>query len=106
MTDKISYPDMPGWKGNKETGRQAAFAIASDLPRRHAQVLAAFEPYGARGCTCEEISDDLGLAIYLVRPRASELEKKGKLWPIGKRKGAFGHAVTIYTAIKPMSEAA
>jgi hypothetical protein len=70
MTDKPKYPDIPGWKGNKATGRQAAFAVAADLGRRHAQVLAAFEPYGAAGASCDDICGTLELPVYLVRPRA------------------------------------
>ena len=99
--DKVTYPDMAGWKGNKATGIQAAFAVSKDLGRRHAQVLAAFEPYGASGATCDEIADALGLAVYLVRPRASELERRGKLFPVGKRMGDMGHKVTVYSVIRP-----
>lgn len=106
MTDRITYPDTPGWKGDKDTGRKAAFAIAKDLPRRHRQVLSAFEPYGSAGTTCDQIGVDLELPVYLVRPRASELERKGRLWPVGKRPGAFGHSVTIYTAIEPAAPVA
>lgn len=105
MTDRTTYPDMPGWKGDKATGRQAAFAIASDLPRRHRQVMEAFSRYGSRGATCDEISDLLGLAVYLVRPRASELEQKGKLFAVGKRLGTMGHKVTVYSIVKPDSQA-
>lgn len=104
MTDRKTYPDMPGWKGNKETGRKAAFAIADDLARRHKQVLEAFAPYGSAGATCEDISTKLDLAVHLVRPRASELERKGKLFPIGKRPGHYGHPVTIYSTVAPLED--
>lgn len=101
MTEKPKYPDMAGWKGKKRTGREAAFAVSKDLPRRHGQVLAAFEPHGAAGATCDEICEDLGLPVHVVRPRASELERKGKLFPVGRRDGALGHKVTIYSTVKP-----
>lgn len=102
MAERTTYPDMPGWKGDKTTGRQAAFAIAPDLARRHRQVLEAFAPYGAAGATCDEIAATLSLAVYLVRPRASELERLGKLFPIGKRQGAMGFKVTVYSVVKPV----
>jgi predicted ArsR family transcriptional regulator len=101
MNDDRKYPNMPGWKGAKATGREAAFAIAKDLPTRHAQVLAAIEPYGPAGTTCDEIAGPLGLPVHVVRPRASELEAKGRLFAIGKRGGSMGFAVTVYSTIKP-----
>lgn len=102
MTDRTTYPDMPGWKGDKATGRQAAFAIAPDLARRHRQVLEAFAQHGAAGAICDEIAGTLNLPVYLVRPRASELERLGRLFPIGKRLGAMGFKVTVYSVVKPV----
>ena len=101
MTDKLTYPDMPGWKGDKSTGRQAAFALAQNLPRRHRQVMEAFAPYGEAGATCDDISATLNLPVYVIRPRASELERKGKLFPVDKRAGGMGHKVTVYSVVKP-----
>lgn len=101
MAERTTYPYMPGWKSDKATGRQAAFAIAPDLARRHRQVLEAFAPYGAAGATCDEVAETLALPVYLVRPRASELERLGKLFPIGKRLGAMGFKVTVYSVVKP-----
>lgn len=101
MADKTTYPHRPGWKGDKATGRQAAYAIAPDLARRHRQVLEAFAQFGTTGATCDQISEVLELPVYLVRPRASELERLGKLFPIGKRAGALGFKVTVYSVVKP-----
>lgn len=106
MTDRKTYPEMPGWKGDKATGRQAAFAIADDLARRHRQVREAFAPFGPAGATCDEVAAALELPVYLVRPRATELERKGLLFAIGKRPGSLGHAVTIYSVIRPLENAA
>lgn len=101
MTDKPKYPEMAGWKGDKRTGREAAFAVSKDLPRRHGQVLAAFEPHGASGATCDEVSAQLELPVHIVRPRASELERLGKLFPIGRRMGQLGFKVTVYSVVNP-----
>ena len=101
MTTK-TYPNVPGWKGNKSTGRNAAFAIAEDLGRRHKQVVEAFAAYGGPGATCDEVGEVLDLPTYIVRPRASELERLGRLHPVGKRRGRMGHKVTIYSVVRPL----
>lgn len=106
MSNTPKYPDMPGWKGRKSTGRNAAFAIAKDLPRRHAQVMEAFAKHGEAGSTCDEICRGLELPVHIVRPRASELEAKGKLFSVGKRPGMMGHKVTVYSVVKPLEQAA
>ena len=100
MARKTTYPDTPGWKGAKDTGRQAARAIAPGLARRQRQVLEAFSRFGSAGATCDQVAEMLGLLIYLVRPRASALERKGKLHPIGKRPGSMGHQVTVYSVVQ------
>ena len=97
MSENITFPFMAGWKGNKSTGIKAAFAVSKDMGRRHAQVMAAFRPFGRLGATCDEVGEAIGLPAYLVRPRATELEKQGKLFPIGKRMGGMGHKVTVYS---------
>lgn len=104
MPDLPKYPEMAGWKGNKLTGIRAAFAVSKDMGRRHAEVLSAFASSGTDGTTCDAIAADLGLPVHIVRPRASELERKGKLFPIGKAMGAYGHKVTVYSLTKPDEE--
>ncbi|MEO9469211.1 hypothetical protein [Parasphingorhabdus sp.] len=102
MTDK--YPNMPGWKGNKSTGRNAALAVAKDITGRIRQVREAFAPHGRSGATCDDISPDLNLPPYLIRPRATGLEKLGKLYALPeKRMGQMGHKVTVYSVIKPLA---
>ena len=98
------YPDAPGFKGTKSTGRAAASAIAENLPRRQQQVFDAVKKRGSIGATCDELQEELGLPAYCIRPRASELECKGKLYAIGRRLGQMGHDVTVYSAIRPEIE--
>jgi len=106
MDNKNKYPNMPGWKGNKATGREAAFAVAKDITGRRRQVWEAFEPYGHAGSTCDAIAEGLSLPVHILRPRASELEKLGKLFPLPeKRPGQLGHNVTVYSVIKPAAAA-
>lgn len=47
MTD-LSFLDgtLPGYKGDKPTGREAAYAIAKELPARQQQVWDAFAKRG------------------------------------------------------------
>ena len=112
MDDK--EPDMPtyragtlaGWKGSKSSGREAAFAVSKDLGRRQQEVFNGFSKRGHSGCTCDDLEDELGLPAYTIRPRASELERKGRLFAIGKRLGRMGYKVTIYSVVKPEAEAA
>ena len=107
MADDRQYPfTLAGWKGNKSTGIQAAFAVSKDLGRRHAEVMTAFTAFGTQGATCDEVGEHIGLPAYLVRPRATELDKQGKLFPIGKRMGGMGHKVTVYSVDRPVSVAA
>jgi hypothetical protein len=101
MPESPKYPDMAGWKGNKLTGIRAAFAVSKDMGRRHAEVLTAFASSGAHGTTCDAIAADLGLPVHIVRPRASELERKGKLFPVGRAMGGLGHKVTVYSVVAP-----
>ena len=103
----MGYPhNQAGWKGNKPTGIQAALAVSKDLGRRHAEVLTALASYGALGATCDVIGENIGLPAYLVRPRATELEKQGKVFAVGKAMGAMGHKVTVYSTVKPPVDAA
>ena len=101
MSDTPTYPDMAGWKGNKLTGILAAFAVSKDMGRRHAEVLTAFASPRATGTTCNAIAADLGLPAHIVRPRASELERKGRLFPIGKAMGGLGYHFTVYSVERP-----
>lgn len=98
----MGYPHtQAGWEGNKPTGIQSAFAVSKDLGRRHSEFMAALSPYGAQGASCDVLSEPTGLPAYLLRPRATELEKQGKIFAVGKAMGMMGHKVTVYSTVKP-----
>lgn len=98
-----------GFKGNsevtRETGREAAESVSETLARRHKQMVDAWTPYGAFGAIPEQIADELGLPVHVVRPRAGELVKRGLFFRVGKRLGNFGCAVTVYSVVNPESVA-
>ena len=98
----MGYPHtQAGWKGNKPTGIQAAFAVSKDLGRRHSEFMAALTPYGVPGASCDVLSETTGLPAYLLRPRATELERQGKIFAVDKAMGMMGHKVTVYSTVKP-----
>lgn len=94
-----------GFKGNSSEARQnsaaGAHAVNKTLGRRHAQMIAAWERYGAAGAIPERIADDVGLPVHVVRPRAGELVKRGLLFEAGKCVGGMGHKVMSYSVIRP-----
>ena len=98
----MGYPHtQAGWKGNKPPGIKAAFAVSRDLGRRHSEFMSALTPYGAPGASCDVLSETTGLPAYLLRPRATELEKQGKIFAVGKAMGMMGHKVTVYSTVRP-----
>lgn len=103
MAQRKLYQDRAGWKG-REASRIAAEAVSKTLPQRQAQIYQAFARYGERGSTSCEIARGLGLPASLVRPRTTELDRLGKLFAIGTRKGEWGQPVTIYTTVRPKDE--
>ena len=109
MLDETSPPygkgTAAGWKGNSPEARQnsagAAHMVNKTLGRRHAQMLAAWARYGASGAIPETVGEDEGLPVHVVRPRASELVKRGLLFEVGKRAGGLGCKVMAYSVVKP-----
>lgn len=93
------------FKGNSLSARQnsagAAHKVNKTLGRRHAQMLEAWGRYGAAGAIPETISEDVGLPLHLIRPRAGELVKRGLLFETGKRTGGLGCKVMSYSIVKP-----
>ena len=94
-----------GFKGNSLQARQnsagAAHTVNKTLGKRHAQMLAAWRPYGAAGAIPEQIAEDVGLPVHVVRPRAGELVKRGLLVEAGRRVGGMGFNVTVYAVTQP-----
>jgi hypothetical protein len=84
--EHVTYPDQPGFKGDAETGREAAADIAPHLGRLQRMVLGVISDRGAHGATPEEAADLLGLARVSSQPRCSELKAKGAIVDSGMRR--------------------
>jgi hypothetical protein len=74
-----TYPDRPGFKGDSETGREAAAAIAPKLGRLQRLVRELVAARGTQGITPEEAADVTGQDRVSLQPRFSELKAKGTI---------------------------
>jgi hypothetical protein len=82
----VWYPDAPGHKGEAETGREAAEAVALKCGRLQRMTLAAIRAAGASGLTADEAAAVLRLDRWSVQPRTSELRAKGLIVDSGLRR--------------------
>lgn len=87
--------DAPGFKGDLNgPGADGARHYAPQLAKRQRQVL---DGLGAGPKNAEQISEEIGLHWYLVRPRLTELERKGLVAKTGGRgRSALGGQSTMY----------
>jgi hypothetical protein len=82
----LVYPHSAGFKGDAETSRQAAEAIAPKLGPLQSMVLSALKSRGAYGLTPEELADVANIGRVSVQPRFSELKAKGLIVDSGRRR--------------------
>lgn len=112
MNDRQHYGRgiAAGHKGHsaaaRQNSREAASEVTKDLGRRHRQMVEAWTPYGAAGAIPEQIANDTGLPIHVIRPRAGELVKRKLLFEVGKRQGGLGCRVMAYSVTAPADEVA
>ena len=98
--DNPGYPeDSAGWKGPFDTGHTAAKVITPKRPKLWEQVLMVL----ANGpATPEQISDAIGRHFSTVRPRISELARRGRVIATGQRgEGALGGKSMIWRPATP-----
>jgi hypothetical protein len=92
-----AYPHSPGWKGDAETGREVAIAIAPMAKCLRERVLNYFTIHAPCAFNCEAVSTALGVTVYNVRPRISELVAAKKLKPTGERvKNDAGYTTVMW----------
>ena len=80
------YPNSPGWKA-RETSRAAAEAIAPQAKSLRARVL---DEIAKAPGTPEQIAHRMKAPLMNVRPRCSELARKGLIIDSGARGQAMG----------------
>jgi hypothetical protein len=80
------YPYEAGFKGDAETGRDAAEAMGPQRGRLQALVIALLQKHGERGSTPEEASIDTGESRVSLQPRFSELKALGRIVDSGQRR--------------------
>ena len=79
----MTYPLTPGFKGEADTGRNAARAAARAAPDRRTEALNALAVLGE--ATAEQIVARTGRHWYKTRPRLSEAKALGQVQDTGKR---------------------
>ena len=79
------YPNTPGFK-EPTTSRDAAIAVSEWSPLLRERVYAVVRAAGARGLTPDEAADKLDKTVLAVRPRFTELAKKGRIVRTGERR--------------------
>jgi hypothetical protein len=96
------YPDTPGFKmpGPSE---QAAVAIAGTAKTLREQVLLAFQQSPC-GLTADAVANRLGKSILSVRPRVSELRRRGEIRPASGQRGKneSGMSATVWVVSPPL----
>ena len=80
------YPDVAGFKGEAETGREAADAITPQLGRLQLMAETAIRAVGPSGLTADELAARLGMDRWSIQPRTSELKRKGLIRDSGQRR--------------------
>jgi hypothetical protein len=92
------YPDAAWFKGEAETGREAAEAIAPKLGYLQNLVRDAIASRGPNGLTPEEAVDECGKDRVSLQPRFSELKAKGVIVDSGlrRRNGSSGKRAVVW----------
>jgi len=91
------YPETPGHKGEAETGREAANAMAPKCGRLQRLTLEAIRSAGAHGLTADETADALEMDRWSIQPRTSELKAKGLIVDSGlRRRNVTGKSAVVW----------
>ena len=102
----MTYPNTPGFKdrGGFTTSREAAEGVKPKAPTLRERVMNRLL---AGPQTPEAIAGALGVHYTTIRPRLSELRKKGLVTPTGDRaESALGGKALIWRRCTPAETAA
>lgn len=96
-----SYPDEPGHRGI-DTSVAAADALVHSLGRLQRMAEEAIRNAGGDGLTGDELAARLQLERWAVRPRTSELRRKGIIMDSGQRRlNVSGRQAIVWIAACP-----
>ncbi len=84
--DLAKFPDVAGFKGEAETGREAAAAMSPHLGRLQKLVFDMVLAQREAGLTPEEAVQLSRIERVSIQPRFSELKAKGKIVDSGQRR--------------------
>ena len=94
----MTYPNTPGHQ-NTDTSKAAADAIEASLGHLQRMVLDAIRDAGSDGMTADEVAQKLRLSQLTVRPRATELARRGLVIDGGtRRKNESGRSAIVWEA--------
>jgi hypothetical protein len=84
--EHVAYPDRPGFKGEAETGLEAAESMMECSGRYRRMVLDLVTQRQAQGLMPEEAVDLTGVPRTTLQPRFSELRAQGLIVNSGMRR--------------------
>ncbi|QIK78437.1 hypothetical protein G7077_05490 [Sphingomonas piscis] len=94
-----TYPEAPGHR-NVQTSIAAADALAPKLGRLQRLAQLAIRDAGANGLTADELASWLGMDRWEMRPRTSELRRKGLIRDSGqRRRNCTGKLAIVWIAV-------
>jgi hypothetical protein len=96
-----AYPDAPGFKA-EGASKEAANAMAGTARTLRARALLCISRTPG-GLTADEVAAELGASPFAVRPRITELNRRGQIERADeRRRNASGMTATVWRRAKPL----
>lgn len=106
MNDNETYPNVPGFKGSADTGREAAADMKEHCGRLQRMALRAIREAGqvredgTGGLTADELAAKLEMDRWSIQPRTSELRRKHLIDDSGhRRRNVTGKRAVVWVAV-------
>jgi len=84
LGDTLFYPAAPGFKEHT-TSREAAERVTSTAETLRGLALQHLRAIYPCGATADELAEQFNVSVLSMRPRISELRRKGEIVPSGER---------------------
>ena len=101
MSDALPHYNESGlgYQAHSEASKDGARAAIPKKPTQDSMCLDAIRKRGASGATADDVAEQTGIELYIVRARLAGLHKRGLIFGDGRRMGGHGVAVTIWKDI-------